>query len=380
MSADSRIVARPTELQGAPLGLPGIVIDSEDPDNSNPPRVINDGQELQVRAQRADLDTPLASSETAQLQVLLRVRVAISANMTPLTGLSTVQSVPLADGDMVLLFGQTNQTQNGPWVVHANRAGVAQAWTRPAIPFGHGAAVFVLAGTYAGQLLQNTNLAKIVYGTAPVTFSLVQLTPSPSASPGVATSFLWSPRVAHITNVASLSGPATLDGVSCVAGDMVFLIGQTDAKENGPWIIRAGAWERPLTSVAPGQLVFPLLGNVWAGITMQIQGDAALTYGTSNIILAQIDIRSLAGGAARRQGTATLVAGVVLISNVTLTAGSSIEVTRNTPAGTAIGHLSAPAADRTLGVLTGSFRVRSYKADATAETADISTVDWTITN
>jgi hypothetical protein len=44
----------------------------------------------------------------------------------------------------------------------------------------------------------------------------------------------------------SLSGAQTIDGVSLLDGDRVLLSGQTDASENGIWIVRATAWERPV--------------------------------------------------------------------------------------------------------------------------------------
>jgi hypothetical protein len=77
-------------------------------------------------------------------------------------------------------------------------------------------------------------------------------------------------------------------------------------------------------------------------------------------------------------GTATLIAGVATISNVTLTASSTIELTRKTPAGSGLGHLAAPDADRTNGLGTGSFKIRAYKADATEETGDLSTVGYVV--
>lgn len=47
-------------------------------------------------------------------------------------------------------------------------------------------------------------------------------------------------------NVASLSGTTTIDGVGLVDGDRAALTAQTNPVENGVWIVRAGAWERPL--------------------------------------------------------------------------------------------------------------------------------------
>ena len=46
------------------------------------------------------------------------------------------------------------------------------------------------------------------------------------------------------TDVA-LSNTTTIDGVAMADGDRVLLTGQTTASENGIWIVRSGAWERP---------------------------------------------------------------------------------------------------------------------------------------
>lgn len=47
------------------------------------------------------------------------------------------------------------------------------------------------------------------------------------------------------SNVASLSGPATIDGISLVAGDRVLLIAQSDASKNGVWVVQSATWTRP---------------------------------------------------------------------------------------------------------------------------------------
>lgn len=46
-------------------------------------------------------------------------------------------------------------------------------------------------------------------------------------------------------NVVTLSGTTTIDGVALTAGQVVFLVTQTTASQNGPWVIAAGAWTRP---------------------------------------------------------------------------------------------------------------------------------------
>ncbi len=52
-------------------------------------------------------------------------KVVATANVAALTGLPTTDGVTLNDGDVQLNVGQTTQSQNGPWNVHAS------AWTRP---------------------------------------------------------------------------------------------------------------------------------------------------------------------------------------------------------------------------------------------------------
>ena len=44
----------------------------------------------------------------------------------------------------------------------------------------------------------------------------------------------------------TLSGAQTVDAISLVDSDRVLLSGQTDPSENGIWIVRAAAWERPV--------------------------------------------------------------------------------------------------------------------------------------
>lgn len=193
------------------------------------------------------------------------------------------------------------------------------------------------------------------------------------ASPG----YVWSPRAATLTNT-TLSGVQTIDGQVCVAGDLVWLLNQTTPTENGPWIMAAGAWSRPSREVANGQMVLPVQGANWASVTFQVFVDGPVIYDTTIFQTVQINSGLKVGDKTKRQGTTTLVAGVKAITNISLDSASVIMLTRRTAAGTAIGDLAAPEADRVNGILTGGFTIRSYKADATAEVADVSTVDWLI--
>jgi phage-related tail fiber protein len=51
-----------------------------------------------------------------------------------------------------------------------------------------------------------------------------------------------SVRAASTANIATLSGPMTLDGVALVAGDRVLVKDQTTAGQNGIYVVAAGAW------------------------------------------------------------------------------------------------------------------------------------------
>ena len=78
-------------------------------------------------------------------------------------------------------------------------------------------------------------------------------------------------------------------------------------------------------------------------------------------------------------GQATLAAGTVTVTGVTLTPGSVIDINRITAAGTAgAGGLVAPLANRTQGTGTGSFVIRAVDLAGTLVTTDTSLVEWKI--
>ncbi|MGQ4828188.1 hypothetical protein, partial [Enterococcus faecalis] len=54
--------------------------------------------------------------------------------------------------------------------------------------------------------------------------------------------YTFSVRAASTANVASLSGPQTIDGYSLIANDYVLLKNQTTHTENGVYQVKAGAW------------------------------------------------------------------------------------------------------------------------------------------
>jgi len=111
----------------------------------------------------------------------LPVDAVAVANVASLSGTTTIDSEPLADGERVLLTNQSTAAQNGIWVVHTG------AWTRPAdFNTGDGAAhtyTFVLYGTvYSGSgwvcttsapndVIDTNSLAWVQFSAAGVTLA-----------------------------------------------------------------------------------------------------------------------------------------------------------------------------------------------------------------
>ena len=77
----------------------------------------------------------------------------------------------------------------------------------------------------------------------------------------------WKAPVAaaSLTNITSLSGLLTIDGVTLVAGDMVLVKNQTNAANNGIYTVAAGAWTRSIGadvwSEFIGAIVFVVAGT-----------------------------------------------------------------------------------------------------------------------
>ena len=90
-----------------------------------------------------------------------------------------------------------------------------------------------------------------------------------------------APVQAASTNIISLSGPQTIDGVLLVATDRVLLVGQADPVDNGLWVVQAGAWTRPLDFISPPEVgrayVLVLDGNTLGGTSwLCVSPDAAI--------------------------------------------------------------------------------------------------------
>ena len=119
------------------------------------------------------------------------------------------------------------------------------------------------------------------------------------------------------SNVATLSGFQTIDGVTFAAGNTnnrVLLTGQTTASQNGVWVQASGAWARPTTEgtsaeLDPGAQWLVIGGTVYGGTQWRMSTTGAITPGTTAITIVQSAAGALytAGNGLTLTGTAFTV-------------------------------------------------------------------------
>lgn len=96
--------------------------------------------------------------------------------------------------------------------------------------------------------------------------------------------------VATTANI-TLSGTQTIDGIGVVADDRVLVKDQTDAKQNGIYVVAAGAWSRSADMNAAGEFsgaaVFVQQGTVNSDTGYVCTNDGDVTVGSTNITFTQ---------------------------------------------------------------------------------------------
>jgi len=103
-------------------------------------------------------------------------------------------------------------------------------------------------------------------------------------------------RALSDTNVGSLSGTTTVDSVSLVADDRVLLTNQTTATQNGIWVVKAGAWQRP-DDFGIGQSASMALIAVDEGTTYAEQvWQCTTTLGSDVIGTNNLSFQQISGG------------------------------------------------------------------------------------
>ena len=135
--------------------------------------------------------------------------------------------------------------------------------------------------------------------------------------------------VATTTNLASLSGLLTIDGVTVTAGQRVLVKDQTAAQFNGVYVAAAGAWSRSTDTDTYAELqniyLFVTSGTVNAGTAW-----GTTNHGTGTIDVTPINWVQIANTAIYTAGTGlTLAANQFSITNTGVSAasyGSSTQV------------------------------------------------------
>ena len=197
-------------------------------------------------------------------------------------------------------------------------------------------------------------------------------------------------NVANLAAFAGVTGGTAVNGVTYVAGDIVLLVKQTTAAENGFYIVGAvSGGAAPLTrpswwahgatipqgfvaEVGIEDTAYP--GSTWKALcataTKVVDTDDPVFY--PRVV----------------KGVATLVLGVKALGSaaklwVKSTTATVFHVTRNTANTTTAttGGYAVPVSTRTAGVIgTAAATITAQAADGTTNTADVSTVDWSATN
>ena len=101
-------------------------------------------------------------------------------------------------------------------------------------------------------------------------------------SPGLG---IKAPVVVAAITAITLTGEQTVDGIACVSGDRVLVIGQTDTTANGIYDCDTGAWTRSIDAngnrdFVDGTLVL-VNGGTYANLLMVLSATNPIVIGTS---------------------------------------------------------------------------------------------------
>ena len=105
---------------------------------------------------------------------------------------------------------------------------------------------------------------------------------------GITTSLaIKAPVVVATTEDITLSGEQTIDGVAVVADDRVLVKDQTDASENGIYVVKTSTWRRAkdcdgARDLTQGTLVKVISGTVGIG-TYELSTSGLITVGTTEL-------------------------------------------------------------------------------------------------
>lgn len=101
-----------------------------------------------------------------------------------------------------------------------------------------------------------------------------------------------APVRASTTANITLSGEQTLDGIACVTGDRVLVKNQTNAVNNGIWVVDTGDWNRSqdfdgALDIVTGSIVTVNYGSTKARSLWRVNTENPITIGTTEIVFAE---------------------------------------------------------------------------------------------
>ena len=185
-----------------------------------------------------------------------------------------------------------------------------------------------------------------------------------------------SVRVAQSSNVTLSGGaPATVDGISLSAKDRVLVIAQSDASQNGIYIVSAvgsgsnGTWVRATDADDQGDMTSGLTVKVTAGTahddtTYKLTTDDPITLGSTNLVF---ELASAYAFGQVNAGGTTLTADQVN-DLLTISAGTNVVVTGN--AGTDTATISLSTAPTFTGNITGGNLITTGAINVTSTSLD----------
>lgn len=137
-----------------------------------------------------------------------------------------------------------------------------------------------------------------------------------------------SVRCASVENI-TLSGTQTIDGVALAVGDRVLVKSQTNAAENGIYVVAEEAWTRAVDAtdgkISSGMFTFVEEGTINANSGFVLSTDGAITVGTTELQFSQFSGMGqvIAGTGIGKNGNE------IFIKDTGVTAGTYTKVTVN---------------------------------------------------
>ncbi|MBP7316460.1 MAG: hypothetical protein KA968_14710 [Chitinophagaceae bacterium] len=161
-------------------------------------------------------------------------------------------------------------------------------------------------------------------------------------------------KVATTANI-TLSGTQTIDGIAVVAGNRVLVKDQTDAEDNGIYVVAASAWSRSTdadaaTDFSKGCTVKVEKGTANGDKYYTLTTDAPITLGTTKLTFAEFDAYgatnlNTAGKVVKRDASGDFAAGIItasLVGNVTGDCSGNSATSTTAAAISAAGGYEAP--------------------------------------